>query len=170
MDQKMVTKKVKKLQKQILNKVNKSPIFKEVQSFAKAKSKVLKKRAKTNADLQRLLAFVDARSKEIDQIAKTLPKELKALEKYAKAQRSELEKIGDSIMNRIVANTKKKKGTKKKTTKKAAAKRTGKKATKKAGAKKTGKKAAGRKKTTGRKKAATRKAAMTRRTTARRKA
>lgn len=92
---------VRKLQKNLEEKLNRSMLVRDLKKYAVAQQKVLKKKINNNADLKRVMGYLEKRRVELDKVTKNLPRELQDLKKYVLAQRKELEKAGRQLLNEI---------------------------------------------------------------------
>lgn len=101
MDVKTVVSKLGKLEKTLKQKIESGTLANEVKRFANSKTKELKQRVKTNKDLKKVVAVVVERRKQVEKIAKDLPREVKTLRTYVESQRKELEKIGNQLLTKV---------------------------------------------------------------------
>lgn len=109
-----VVSKLNKLEKTLRNKVESGALFNEVKQFADSKSKILRQRVKTNKDLKKVIGIVEQRRRQIEKVARVLPKEVQVVRSYIKTQKKELEKLGERLVK--VMNERKSAGVAKKTT------------------------------------------------------
>ena len=130
---KSVVAKLGKLEKTLRRKIESGVLVKEVKDFADAKSKLLKQKVRTSKDLKKVVAIVEQRRKQIEKVAKELPRDVRVVRSYVESQRKELKKIGTKLLAKV-----REAQVGRKTSKKAASRKTSKKAktTKKAAARK----------------------------------
>lgn len=84
---KNVAAKLHKLQKNLKMKVESTALYNEV-----------KKKVKTSSDVKKVVAIVEQRKKQIERIAKNLPKEVNTVKNFLESQRKELEKLGTGLL------------------------------------------------------------------------
>lgn len=115
--------KVRRLQGMVEDKLEQSSLVRDLKKYAQAQQKVLKKRINSNSDLKRMLGYIEKRRRDLDKVAKNLPKEVATMKKYVAAQRSELEKMGKRLIKDLAAANGASTGKSKAKRKKPAAKR-----------------------------------------------
>ena len=94
---------VKKLQKTMEQKLETSPLVRDLKKYAVAQQKMVKKRLNGNSDLKRALDYIEKRRRELDRVTKSLPKDMQTMKKFVAAQRKEFEKVGKQLLNEIGA-------------------------------------------------------------------
>jgi hypothetical protein len=87
-----VAAKLNKLQKTLKAKVESTALYNEV-----------KKKVRTSNDLKKVVAIVEQRKKQVEKIAKELPREIKIVKSYLESQRKELEKMGNGLLAKVKA-------------------------------------------------------------------
>ena len=95
-----VVKKLKKLETTLKTKIENGSLYNEVRRFADGKAATLRQKVKSSKDAKKLIATIQERKKQIEKIAAELPSEVKAVRNYVKAQRKELEKLGNDLIKK----------------------------------------------------------------------
>lgn len=98
LDVKVVVKKLGKLESNLKNKIESGALYSEVKRFADGQAQRLRQRMKQSKDAKKLLSFVEQRRKQVEKIARDLPREVKTVRTYLQAQRKELEKLGNDLV------------------------------------------------------------------------
>lgn len=91
-DLKKTKAKLLSLQKSLKTKIEKTELYNE-----------LKTKVKHSNDVKKVVAIVEQRRKQIERLARTLPKEVKQVKTYLHSQRKELEKMGEGLIKRVKA-------------------------------------------------------------------
>ena len=115
-DAKNVANKLGKLQKSLKTKIEGTALYHEV-----------KRKVETSHDVKKVVTLVEKRKKQLAQMAKELPRDVREVRTYIKTQRKELHRLGNGILARLKAaqqvkktgNSAAKKSSKKKSSKKA---------------------------------------------------
>ena len=98
------------------------PLLKQLRSYAEVQSKELQKQLGSSQDVKRVLNAVEKRRKDVEKLARNLPKEVKVVRSYLQTQVKELEKLANNIVKNgsakarpapVKAKTSKKRATKK---------------------------------------------------------
>lgn len=113
--------KVRKLQTMLEAKLDESLLVRDLKKYAATQQKVLKKKINSNADIKRVVSYVEKRRKDLDKVAKNLPKEVATMGKFVAAQKKEFEKLGKKLLQELSS---KNMAASKGSVRKAAAKRT----------------------------------------------
>src|SRR5687767_6628605 len=95
-----VVKKLKKLESTLKTKIENGSLYSEVRRYADDKAATLRRKVKSSKDAKKLIAVIQQRKKQIEKIAAELPGEVKVVRKYVKAQRKELEKLGNDLIKK----------------------------------------------------------------------
>lgn len=122
-----VVSKLNKLEKTLRSKVESGALFNEVKQFADSKSKILRQKVKTNRDLKKVIGIVEQRRRQIEKVARVLPKEVKIVRSYIQTQKKELERLGDRLFKTMNEKSAGSAGAAKKSTRKKATRKTTKK-------------------------------------------
>ncbi len=95
-----VVKKLKKLETTLKNKIENGSLYNEVRRYANGQAHTLRQKVKSSKDAKKLIAAIQQRKKQIEKIAAELPSEVKVVRNYVKAQRKELEKLGNDLIKK----------------------------------------------------------------------
>jgi len=95
-----VVKKLKKLESTLKTKIENGSLYNEVRRYADDKAATLRRKVKSSKDAKKLIAVIQERKKQIEKIAAELPSEVKTVRTYVKAQRKELEKLGNELIKK----------------------------------------------------------------------
>lgn len=95
-----VVKKLKKLESTLKTKIENGSLYNEVRRYADGKAATLRRKVKSSKDAKKLIAAIHERKKQIEKIAAELPGEVKTVRNYVKAQRKELEKLGNDLIKK----------------------------------------------------------------------
>lgn len=116
-----VVTRIQKVEKDLKARIESGELQKQVKSFTKAQAKALRAKVENSQDLKRAINVVEARKKQVERMAKVLPKEVQMVRSYIVSQRTELKKLGDRLVKTMnEAGKAKKAPAARKTTKKKA--------------------------------------------------
>ncbi len=117
-----VVTRIQKVEKDLKARIESGELQKQVKSFTKAQAKALRAKVENSQDLKRAINVVEARKKQVERMAKVLPKEVQMVRSYIVSQRSELKKLGDRLVKTMneAGKAKKAPAAARKTTKKKA--------------------------------------------------
>ena len=104
LDVKNVVSKISKLEATLKQKIESGALFNEVKRFAGGQAKVLTQKVKTSKDVKKLVTLIEQRRKQIEKVAKDLPKDMKAVRSYIDTQKKELERLGNDLVKRAKAS------------------------------------------------------------------
>ncbi|NUM89346.1 MAG: hypothetical protein HUU37_09095 [Bdellovibrionales bacterium] len=93
-----VVARIQRVEKNLKARLESGELQKQVKSFTKTQAKALRAKVENSRDLQRAISMVDARKKQVERMAKALPKEVQMVRSYIMNQRSELKKLGDRLV------------------------------------------------------------------------
>lgn len=104
------------------------PLLKQIRHYAEVQGKELQKQLRGSKDVKRVLNAVQKRRKDVEKLARHLPKEVKVVRSYLETQVKELEKLANNLVKNAAkaksagaakTSTRKAATTKKRTAKKA---------------------------------------------------
>lgn len=98
LDVKNVVAKLGKLEATLKRKIESGALFNEVKRFANGQAKVLRQKVRSSKDVKKIVKLIDERKKQIEKVARELPRDVKEVRSYIKTQRKELERIGNQLL------------------------------------------------------------------------
>lgn len=98
LDVKTVVAKLGKLEATLKRKIESGALFNEVKRFANGQAKVLRQKVQSSKDVKKIVGLIEERRKQIEKVARELPRDVKEVRSYIQTQRKELERIGNQLL------------------------------------------------------------------------
>lgn len=98
LDVKKVVAKLGKLESTLKRKIESGALFHEVKRFANGQAKVLRQKVQSSKDVKKIVRLLEERRKQIEKVARDLPRDVKEVSTYIQSQRKELERIGNQLL------------------------------------------------------------------------